>query len=252
MIFITGDTHGEWVRRLSSKSFKEQKIGLGKNDIVIICGDFGLWHDTPEERWNLKWLEEKSFTTVFIDGNHSNFDRLYSYPVKEWNGGKVHEIRPSVLHLMRGEVFEIEGKKFFVFGGASSHDISDGIIEKDEEGKWCKKAKFYDKQRKNYRIRGLSWWEEELPSGEEMKNGIENLKKSNNKVDFIVTHSPSADVIDLLNKDKNTYPQDRLTEYLKDIKENIEYSKWFCGHIHIDKKVSDKDFILYEKIVRIV
>lgn len=84
-------------------------------------------------------MEDKSFTTVFVDGNHENFDRLYSYPVKEWNGGKVHEIRPSVLHLMRGEVFTIEDKKFFAFGGASSHDIKDGILDPNTEADLIKK-----------------------------------------------------------------------------------------------------------------
>lgn len=47
------------------------------------------------------------FTTLFVDGNHDCHPRLADYPVKEWNGGLVHEIRPHVLHLMRGQVFNI-------------------------------------------------------------------------------------------------------------------------------------------------
>ena len=43
-----------------------------------------------------------------------------------------------------------------------------------------------------YRVKGLTWWEEELPNEEEMKNGFDNLKKENNKVDYIITHSPST------------------------------------------------------------
>ena len=76
----------------------------------------------------MDWLDCKSFTTLFVDGNHENFDRLYEYPVEEWHGGKVHKIRPSVIHLMRGQIFEIEGKSIFTFGGASSHDIDGGIL----------------------------------------------------------------------------------------------------------------------------
>lgn len=72
---------------------------------MVICGDFGgIWNvDTEsrhEQHW-LEWLEAKNYTTLFVDGNHENFDRLNAYPVKEWNGGLVHEIRPSVLHLMQ-------------------------------------------------------------------------------------------------------------------------------------------------------
>ena len=113
MIYVTGDTHGDWVSRLSTDAFPEQKE-MTKEDYVIVCGDFGIWNDTKQERYNLDWLEDKPFTTLFVDGNHENFDRLYAMPVSEWHGGKVHEIRPSVLHLMRGEIFEIEDKSFFV------------------------------------------------------------------------------------------------------------------------------------------
>ena len=49
-------------------------------------------------------------------GNHENFTRLYNYPIEEWHGGKVHKIRDSVLHLMRGEIFDIDNKKAFIFG----------------------------------------------------------------------------------------------------------------------------------------
>lgn len=119
MIYITGDIHGS-PERLGVHSFYEQKE-MTRDDIVIICGDFGMvWEESGEsasEQYWLKWLEDKPFTTVFVCGNHENFDRLYQYPVKEWHGGKVHEIRPHVLHLMRGEVFTIEGLKFFAFGG---------------------------------------------------------------------------------------------------------------------------------------
>ena len=77
-------------------------------------------------------VNNKNFTTLFVDGNHENFERLYRYPVEEWHGGKIHKIRDSVIHLMRGETYDIDNKKFFVFGGAKSHDIRDGILNKEE------------------------------------------------------------------------------------------------------------------------
>ena len=65
MIYITGDTHAEF-NRFNTTNFPEQKE-MTKDDYVIICGDFGGIWDTPEE----------------------------SGIVREWHGGKVHEIRPS-------------------------------------------------------------------------------------------------------------------------------------------------------------
>ena len=51
MIYITGDTHTDWVSRLNPAAFPEGE-GLNRSDYVIVCGDFGIWHDTPEERFN--------------------------------------------------------------------------------------------------------------------------------------------------------------------------------------------------------
>lgn len=79
MIYITGDIHGS-PERLGVHSFYEQKE-MTRDDVVIICGDFGIvWEESGEsasERYWLKWLEDKPFTTVFVCGNHENFDRLY-------------------------------------------------------------------------------------------------------------------------------------------------------------------------------
>ena len=118
-VFVTGDIHGN-PTRLSKDNFYEQKDFSGNKDenIVIILGDFGLvWNrdgESKQEKYWLNWLNQKPFTTVFVDGNHECFPRIYSYPVKEWRGGKVHEVRSNVLHLMRGEVFSIEDKKFLI------------------------------------------------------------------------------------------------------------------------------------------
>ena len=78
MIYITGDCHGEF-NKFSTTAFPEQKQ-MTKKDIVIVCGDFGGIWDTDKnsqhESYWLKWLDEKPFTTVFVDGNHENFSRL--------------------------------------------------------------------------------------------------------------------------------------------------------------------------------
>ena len=52
MIYITGDTHGDWMSRLNTNAFPEQK-SMTKQDYVIICGDFGIWNDAKQEKHNL-------------------------------------------------------------------------------------------------------------------------------------------------------------------------------------------------------
>ena len=54
---------------------------------------------------------------------------IAEYPVEEWHGGKVrHIVRDKIILLERGQIFDIEGHSYFTFGGARSHDISDGIL----------------------------------------------------------------------------------------------------------------------------
>ncbi len=251
MIFITGDTHGEFKHRFNMENFPEQKE-MTKDDHVIICGDFGgVWDTKGEskfEKYWFDWFESRSYTLLFIDGNHENFDRLNAYPVKEWHGGKVHELRPHVLHLMRGQVFTIDGKKIFTFGGASSHDINGGILDTDDP-MFREKKKKLDREYEHYRINHITWWEQELANEEEMQEGRNNLQAHDYTVDYIVTHCCSTSTQALLRG--SLHKPDRETDYLESIKNCTEYKKWFFGHYHDNKNVSDKEILIYEQMIRI-
>lgn len=251
MIYLTGDTHGEFKRRFNTENFPEQRK-MTKEDYVIICGDFGgVWEPTGEsneEKYWLNWFDNRNFTLLFVDGNHENHERLAQYPEKEWHGGKVHEIRPNVLHLMRGQVFEIDGKKIFTFGGASSHDISDGILEADDPNlkEKIKKLKKFGKY--NYRIHHVNWWAQELASPEEMEEGLANLAKHGNKVDYIITHCCANETQKLISAGADT---DSQTDYLQKIKDLTDYKLWFFGHYHNNKKLTGKEILIYEQLIRI-
>lgn len=252
MIYITGDCHGEF-NRFSMKKFPEQK-SMNKNDFVIICGDFGgIWdseaQQTSEERHWLKWLNDKNFTIAFVDGNHENHERLNQFPKLIWNGGSVHQIGDSIFHLMRGEVYTIEGHTFFTFGGAASHDIVDGIIEMDAEGKWKKTAKIWKKLGKEYRINRLEWWEEELPSSEEIEHARASLKKMDYKVDYIITHCCPQHIVAQYIK-RNDEP-DILTHFFDEVDSKVSYKKWFFGHYHDNNEFEGKYRLLHEEILRI-
>ena len=245
MIYITGDTHSDFTR-FSADKFPIQKE-MTKNDYLIICGDFGgVWNYLVEnsyEKYWLDWLNEKNFTTLFVDGNHENFTRLYNYSIEEWHGGKVHKIRDSVLHLMRGEIFNIDNKKFFTFGGAKSHDIQEGILNLDEEEKIYQ----FRKRGAYFRIRDYSWWDLELPTQDEMKNGIYNLEKVNYKVDYIITHCCPTSAQAVLSGGK--YKKDYFTDYLQEISEKCKFKKWYFGHYHDNRQIDSKYILLYENIV---
>lgn len=169
-IYVTGDVHGRAEYGSSRFAFKNWPLGrtLTRDDVVIVAGDFGfVWDGSNAEKYWLNWLESKPWTTCFVDGNHENHHALANLPIREWNGGLVHEARPHVLHLMRGEVFDIGGLTVLAMGGAASND------------RQCRRE-------------GRSWWPEEMPSEEEMERCRASLDRVGWKVDYVVTHEAAG------------------------------------------------------------
>mgnify|MGYP004543394643 CR=1 FL=1 len=224
MIYITGDTHIPIdIQKLSAKRFPQQKE-MTKNDYVIICGDFGgVWDGSNEEKYWIKWLKNKNFTTLFVDGNHENFDMLYSLPIVEFCQGTAHKIDNGIYHLMRGEVYAIDGKKVFVFGGADSHD-------------------------KEYRTERKNWWRSEMPNEQEYINGENNLTKNNFEVDYVITHCAPTSVQNAI---AQTYKNNKLTDFFESIKNRLIFKKWFFGHYHKDIMLDDKFEGVFNKIIGI-
>ena len=224
MIYVTGDTHANLdIGKLSSRRFKEQKE-MSKDDYLIVCGDFGLvWDGSAREMYWQDWLTGRNFTTLWIDGNHENFDILYEFPLTDKFGGKVREIAPDIYHLDRGQVLTIDGKKIFVMGGAKSHD-------------------------REHRIEHISWWEQEMPNHQEMERAIEALDKNQWEVDYVLTHCAPRSVQSTLS---DWYENDPLVSFLERVREDLKVKHWYFGHYHLDKRINDKFTVLYNKVIQI-
>ena len=114
-LYITGDTHGDF-SRFRPESFYEQER-LTKEDVILVAGDFGgVWYGDSRDDAGLNFLDSRPFTTAFVSGNHENYDALAAYPQAEWHGGRVRTIRPSVLMLERGQVFDLGGQDILHYG----------------------------------------------------------------------------------------------------------------------------------------
>lgn len=249
MIFVTGDTHGDF-RRFSSDDFPDGR-DLSRNDFVIILGDFGgVWNGGYHDDWWLDWLGEKPWTTLFVDGNHENYDLLYQLPVRNFYGGKVHEVRQNVLHLMRGEIFDLptghgdETVRVLAMGGARSHDIEDGVIER-KDLKAFKREKPWAYR---FRVNHESWWTEEMPVDAEYLHCRQSLIAANHKVDYIMTHCAPTPVAALLGFTED----DRLTAFHESVALTTDFKRWFFGHYHRDVVLpSGKYQCMYTEIERI-
>lgn len=245
-IFVTGDTHGDF-SRLAEGSFQELE-GLHKSDCVLICGDFGgVWNGSSAEQAALDRLDGRPFTTLFVDGNHENYDLLARFPLSDWHGGQVRAIRPSVLHLQRGQVYEIEGKRFFTMGGASSYDVEDGILEPGSptfrEDCQCLRA-----MHARFRVNHRTWWRQELPSPAEYRTAREALDRAGWQVDYIVTHCAPSSIQKALFGDR---PPDPLTDFLEEVRERCGFECWFFGHYHDDGVIGKNFVLLYEQLIEL-
>lgn len=226
MLYITGDCHSDF-SRFSTRAFPAQRR-MSKEDCILICGDFGgVWDRSPSNEHWLDWLEEKHFTTLFVDGNHENFDLLDSMPTEHWKGGLVHQVRPSVLHLCRGEVFQLEDMRLFVMGGASSHDKPDGVLRQGPDLK--RQRKMLDRRGGRYRVEHENWWAQELPDEAQLQRARANLEEADWQVDLVVTHcAPTALQAQIV----TNRPPDRLTDFLEEVRGKLSYRRWYCGHYH--------------------
>ena len=229
MIYVTGDIHGN-PSRLKKDNLAKVGIEIKADDYVIICGDFGLlWGGKyqKEADWWLEWLNDKPFTTLFVDGNHENFEMLNALPVENWQGGKVHKVRENVLHLMRGEIFTIEGKTFFCFGGATSTDKED-------------------------RKAGVTWWKQENPSIAEFDNALFNLEQHDFSVDYVITHTAPKRFLFTVPEAVGRVVDCTNSKMLAEMEKYMNYKKWYFGHFHIDYCRPDSNEVwMYKKIVRI-
>lgn len=258
MIYITGDTHCNF-RRFTKKERMHLPFELKENDYVIVCGDFGLlWINDGEFKYNLDWLSRLPFTLLWVQGNHENYNMIEEYQLEEWNGGKVrHIIRDKIILLDRGQVFNIEGKTFFTFGGASSHDVQGGILDKNASDYGDLRMKAI-KSRLPYRVLNETWWKQELPNKEELEEGRRNLDKVGYKVDYVISHCLSSNMQEALERRfsgysplHRLYEDDILTDYFNEIEQKLDFKHWFCGHYHMEIDVGSLHTILYKNIVEL-
>jgi len=251
MIFVTGDLHGNADNDMKKLTSVKWAYGttLTKQDYLICCGDFGLayWDDEEEIYWR-QWLNNKPWTTLFCDGNHENFDRLKSLPTRDMFGGYVGQVSDSIFHLRRGEVYTIDGgvhglQKFFVFGGASSYDKAWRVNDMAE----------YERKHKHPPVI-KKWYPQEIPSGEEIENGYENLSRHDWDVDVVISHTgPHSDIPDFIpsfydNEERMSRIFDPVAFMLQDFKDKLTFRAWVFGHFHQTKSIG-KLHCLYNNVV---
>lgn len=208
MIYLLSDLHAE----LDFAAFDTYLQEDHTRDLLVILGDIGLKLEKTEENevFTQRFLAAQC-PIALVDGNHENFDFLYSFPVEDWQGGKVHRLTPNIVHLMRGHIFHLEGSSFFVFGGCKSSP------------KWKAQGK---------------WFPQELPNPEEYAQAYASLKDSDNRVNYILTHKYYDDPEDPLLVPE----QYQLNQYIDNC---VDFKQWYSGHIHKNQIFDARHRMIY-------
>ena len=221
MIYITGDTHGRFERiEQFCRKFKTKK-----EDVLIILGDAGINFSGECYDWPKKeFLEE-----LCIHGNHEQRPQtIGTYREMQWNGGAVFYEKefPHLLFAKDGEVFDLEGKKTIVIGGAYSIDKMTRVVY------------------------GYGWWPDEQPSQEIKRDVEQRLYEENWKVDVVLSHTTPLkyEPVEVFLPGMDQSSVDKSTEiWLDQIEDRLEYQKWYCGHYHTEKKINRLE-IMFENI----
>lgn len=225
-IFITGDKHGAFMPLFGLVENNDIK----DTDILIIAGDAGyVWNqDYHSKAETVRQIFPG--TVAFVDGNHENHALLGGMEVVTWNGGRAHRVGENLYHLMRGEIYSIDGVNIFTFGGACSSD-------------------------KDRRTEGESWWREEVPDEEEISYGRQQLMKNLDEIDYVITHETPRFAREPIARKKPVDEGYMLWAHLEDwyqmISEGKRFKKWYFGHMHVDQEITPKLRALHNDILTI-
>ncbi len=217
LIYITGDTHADF-SRFSGKIFRK----LTSDDYLIICGDFGfIWDEGRKQKEFLKKIGNFKFNVLFVDGTHENFDLLEKYNVVDFHMARARHICGRLYHLLRGQVYKINEKSIFTFGGGESLDKELKSIEN-------------------------KWWGQETPTINEMKLAVSNLDKVGRKVDYVITHEPPGRLKTLICGDFANI--NTLNRFFDDVAKEVNFKKWFFGSLHKNREITEKYVSLFDEV----
>lgn len=160
---------------------------------------------------------------MFVDGTHENFELLEKYPIEELFGGRAHHISGNLYHMIRGEIFTIDGETYFAFGGGDSPD-------------------------REIRIAAGTWYKQEMPTVDEMTYAVENLNRYDYNVDYLITHEPSGNARGLIDSMSEI---SAIGSFLDEIAKNVKYKCWYFGSVHFDRRISGRNYAVFTEILPI-
>ena len=212
-----------------------ERFGITDEDTIVILGDVGMnyFGNNHGDSHRKKKLNKLGVPIFCIHGNHEmRPSTIDSYHEVQWKDGTVYieDEYPNLLFAKDGEVYDLDGHKTLVIGGAYSVD------------KW-------------YRLRmDMNWFPDEQPSAEIKAQVEQKLEELGWKVDAVLSHTCPERYMPmeafLSGIDQSTV-DNSTEEWLGRIEEKLDYKAWYCGHWHINKRIDGIHFLFdsYEALI---
>lgn len=223
-VYLTGDTHGNFER---IEEFCEE-FDTSPEDVMVILGDaeINFWLDREDERLKER-LSQLPITLFCVHGNHeARPEEVPGYEEQNWQGGVVlyQPEYPNLLFAQDAEVYDFNGQKAIVIGGAYSVDKYDRLA--------C----------------GLPWFPTEQPDDVTKDRVERKLKELGWQVDYVFSHTTpiSCQPRWAFLSDLDQSKVDSSTEqWLETIYRKLDCQKWYAGHYHVTCTI-DRVHILFE------
>jgi len=227
LVYITGDKH----RNFSIIYNFCQYISTNVNDVLIILGDAGInYYGDPHDKKLKNELSKLPITLFCIHGNHEmRPESICSYKESEYFKGTVYreDAYQNLIFAKDGEIYDINEKRCLTIGGANSIDKMIRLINR-----W-------------------GWWADEQPSDVTKCQVERRLNTDKWHVDLVLSHTCPYKYMPveafLPGFDQSQVSND-TEEWLDSIENKLHYSKWYCGHFHIEKDIQ-KIIFLYNSIL---
>lgn len=213
MVYVTGDVHGFFgrVERFSAR------VGTRPSDVLVVLGDacVNYWGDEADEALKRR-LARLPLTLLLVHGNHEMRPAgLPGYVERAWRGGRVwvQDAYPNLLFARDGSVFDLEGARCLVAGGAYSVDRDLRVAD------------------------GRPWFCDERP-GPSVRREVERAcERAGWRVDYVFTHTcpltarpASAFRARAFHASADTSTE----EWLSGLGRRLTYRRWLHGHFHVE------------------
>lgn len=216
-VYVIGDIHGEFSILDARFGHEKSSFISEKKDVLFVAGDAGFINSYENQESKQKRIEHLNYLPyiiIVVLGNHENYDVIESLPEATIFEGKCYkEDGVDVYYAKNGQIFNIDGRKYFTFNGGLSIDKQQRLE--------------YEKQ---YGIK--FWWPQEVKIRD---FNAAYVTFFTHKIDYIITHDVPLAIFNKLTpfipgrfKDQ-TCP---LQDFFQKLYIMKKHKHWYAGHYH--------------------